>query len=97
MCNRILSRFEIDSIKKYSCTEVKLLKESWLKKFREINMSDMVKTDKSYDRYKKEIDSFLSDCTDVEEKPKKTVGELIIEARERRERGEGPWKDYLKK
>ena len=79
-----LRRFTATGIETYTCAEVRELRDAWLLDYRLRNRSDMVKIDASYVQYEKEIDEFLSNC--------KCVGEKIREAKERRDRGESPWK-----
>ena len=79
-----LRRFTAIGVEEYTCSEVRKLKADWLKEYRVRNRSDELRVDKSSERYEKEIDEFLSSC--------KCVGEKIREAKERRDRGDSPWK-----
>jgi hypothetical protein len=49
----------------YTCSEVKVLRDLWLKEFRKVNRSDRVKktrVDTAYEMYKQEIDDFIKGC-----------------------------------
>ena len=78
-----LRRFTATGVEEYTCAEVRELKADWLKEYR-VRDSERVMIDMAYVQYEKEIDEFLSSC--------KCVGEKIREAKERRDRGDSPWK-----
>lgn len=104
-----LRRYENEEVVTYSCYQVRDLKNAWLAGFRKQNKSDMFsrngKDDPAFVRYLESINEFLENCqceADLQEEVvpalnKRPVGELIAEAKERRERGESPWKDKIHK
>ncbi len=63
------SRYEETSngiiLKRYSCEEVRSLRDQWITDFRRINKTDVVertRKDTAFEIYKKSIDEFIEDC-----------------------------------
>jgi hypothetical protein len=51
----------------YTCSEVKVLRDLWLKEFRKANQSDRVeesRVDTAFESYKNNIDDFIKGCKD---------------------------------
>jgi hypothetical protein len=51
----------------YRCSEVKVLRDLWLKEFRKVNHSDRVektRVDTAFEMYKQNIDDFIKGCKD---------------------------------
>jgi hypothetical protein len=74
MCENKIKRLNnekgILELETYSCREVKLLRDEWLKSFRQLNCSDNFKSnfDAAFERYKEGLDEFINFCTDQPER-----------------------------
>lgn len=51
-----------EKLKTYTCHEVRLLAEHWKKEFANVNAVNLVKPDRYYIEYCKQIDDFLEKC-----------------------------------
>lgn len=52
-----------NTLKKYSCHEVRKNHHEWKREFREENQTDLVEDDKAYHAFCDQIDLFLAKCT----------------------------------
>lgn len=74
MCENKIKRLNnkngILELETFSCAEVKLLRDEWLKSFRQLNCSDNFKSNlaAAFERYKEGLDGFISSCTDQPER-----------------------------
>lgn len=90
MCNNQLACVEDGEIVYYKCSQVKQLKEAWMKEFREYNQSEKVEEflgiDVAFDTYEKMIFQFIEKCADPW-----NITDRIKEAKRKREVGQSPW------
>lgn len=88
---------------KFSCDQVRELKDQWIKEFRDVNNSLAVEkslgVDRRYEEYKKEIEDFISNCKcqkDFSDEGK-NAGENMQIAKDKRRCGRDWYSEKLKR